>query len=100
MPEYITRIEGGKLIRGIVTCEKCGGFDSIVTYCRAFAGLEEIERRCICGHLIRMERTSHDEPVQGLRSEGAGVPWDLQSLSAVGEAGAGNEGAGAWAPDD
>lgn len=55
MPEYVTRIEGGKLIHGIVTCEKCGGFDSIVTYCRVFAGLEEIERRCICGNLIRME---------------------------------------------
>ena len=44
MPEYITRIEGGKLIHGIVTCEKCGGFDSIVTYCRAFAGLGS--RKC------------------------------------------------------
>lgn len=55
MPEYITRLDGGELNHGIMVCGACGGCDTIVTYCRAFGGLEEIERRCACGNMIKIE---------------------------------------------
>ena len=50
----ITRLVGGRLKGGRMVCADCGG-NPAVTYCRAFGGLEEIECRCSCGNLIRME---------------------------------------------
>lgn len=52
--DKITRLAGGRLKGGRVVCADCGG-NPAVTYCRAFGGLEEIECRCSCGDVIRME---------------------------------------------
>lgn len=55
MKETITRMTGGKLVNGVLLCGRCGRREAVVTYCRAFGGLEERELRCSCGNVIIVE---------------------------------------------
>lgn len=61
MKETITRMTGGKLVRGQLLCGRCGRREAVVTYCRAFGGLEERELRCRCGNVIIVE-TKEERP--------------------------------------
>lgn len=56
MPEYEIKVDGGKLVHGLVYCDTCGRCDTVITYIRAKDGAEIVERKCrICGSMIRVE---------------------------------------------
>lgn len=56
MPEYEIKVDGGKLVHGLVVCDTCGRCDNVVTYIRAKDGEEVMERKCrVCGSMIRVE---------------------------------------------
>lgn len=56
MPEYEIKVDGGKLVHGLVVCDTCGRCDNVVTYIRAKDGEEIMERKCrVCGSMIRVE---------------------------------------------
>ena len=56
MPEYEIKVDGGKLVHGLVVCDTCGRCDNVVTYIRAKDGEELMERKCRgCGSMIRVE---------------------------------------------
>ena len=56
MPEYEIKVDGGKLVHGLVVCDTCGRCDTVVTYIRAKDGEEIMERKCrVCGSMIRVE---------------------------------------------
>lgn len=56
MPEYEIKVDGGKLVHGLVVCDTCGRCDNVVTYIRAKDGEEVMERKCrVCGSMIQVE---------------------------------------------
>ena len=56
MPEYEIKVDGGKLVHGLVVCDTCGRCDNVVTYIRAKDGEEVMERKCrVCGSMTRVE---------------------------------------------
>ena len=56
MPEYEIKVDGGKLVHGLVVCDTCGRCDNVVTYIRAKDGEEVMERKCrVCGSMNRVE---------------------------------------------
>ncbi len=56
MPEYEIKVDGGKLVHGLVVCDTCERCDNVVTYIRAKDGEEVMERKCrVCGSMIRVE---------------------------------------------
>ena len=56
MPEYEIKVDGGKLVHGLVVCDTCERCDNVVTYIRAKDGEEVMERKCrVCGSMIRGE---------------------------------------------
>ena len=61
MPEYEIKVDGGKLVHGLVVCDTCGRCDNVVTYIRAKDGEEVMERKCrVCGSMIRVEVKDHE----------------------------------------
>ena len=56
MPEYEIKVDGGKLVHGLVVCDTCGRCENVVTYIRAKDGEEVMERKCrVCGSMIQVE---------------------------------------------
>ena len=56
MPEYEIKVDGGKLVHGLVVCDTCGRCDNVVTYIRAKDGEEVMERKCrVCGSMTQVE---------------------------------------------
>lgn len=53
--QYIVNATGATITQNLIICQKCGGVDHIMTYCRTHNGKEVQERECTCGNKIRIE---------------------------------------------